>query len=261
MGNGFISPFGDLMNALSRSFKPLVVLAASVWVLGIPARTFGQVTDSLGIPTSFASTIQIQLFNGLGVYFIGGFNASTGYRLGVDMSIDYSESTGPEERKQQSGSSYYINNSISHESEVSSHSFEISALALRNYATLSSVSFYSGGGITTKYQYSKNTATSNTTTKTTYDNSGLNSSETSSTKALAIGPMIMVGVQGRLVGIVGVTAEIECRAMYTWTSVSGITSTENLGTSPYRNETHSSGSSEGWSFALASVRVGITLAL
>ena len=73
--------------------------------------------------------------------------------------------------------------------------------------------------------------------------------------------MIMVGVRGRMVGIVGVTAEIEGRAMYTWTSNSGITSLEDLGNSPYRNETHSSASSEGWSFVLASVRVGITLAL
>ena len=249
------------MNARSRSLKPLVILVSSLWVLGIPARTFGQATDSVGMPTSFTSTIQIQLFNRLGVYFISGFNASTGYRLGMDMSIDYSESTGPEERKQQSGGSYYINNSISHESEVSSHSVEVSALGLRSIANESSVSFYSGGGIAARYQYSKTTATSNTKRQTTYDNSAPNSSETSNTKALVIGPMIMVGVRGRLVGIVGVTAEIECRAMYTWTSESGITSMEDLGSSPYRNETHSSGSSEGWSFALASVRVGITLEL
>jgi len=240
----------------------LILLSPAIY----PSISFCQTSDSIARFTSSSSAVQIQLFNGLGVNYVGGFNAATGFRVGVDVSLHYGESSGPVESKELWGNSFTTDTNTSVKSESSSHQISISTLLLYRIFDFSSATLYWGIGPTASYQYTKTTSTSNA--RTNYGSPSnyhiLNSSDDQHSRTTAIGPMVLLGIRGRIIGNFGITAEIEFRAMYKSIRDDGIISTYEMSesyTNPNVKETRMSGSYSGWSFTLANIRAGVTFGL
>jgi hypothetical protein len=264
--SGLIFHIGDVM---VRSIKTRYYILGSLLLLGLevrPSMSLAQSGDSLTEVTRTRSAIQIQFYNGVGVNLISGLNATTSYRVGVDVSLRYAESSGPGEGHLLTGSPFYTNTSTSQESESSTHEIAVTAFLLGKIVEYSSTTLYWGIGPSASYRYAKTTSTSNERTEysSPTDYHVLNSSDDHHTKTLAIGPAALLGVRGMIIGAVGLTAEVEFRAMYESIRDDGVsTSYEMVDTWTYPNirESHSSGRSTGWSFTLANIRVGVIFGL
>lgn len=228
-----------------------------------PLASLAQSRDSIAEIMPFRPAIQVQLYNGVGVNYLGHLTASTRYRVGVDISIHYGESSGPGDVNVFTVNSYYTKRITSQKSETSSHYIGVSPLALFDIAAYSRAALYWGIGPSVSYQYTKTASTYNE--RTDYHSSGnsfyeANSSDDTSIRTVAFGSAALVGIRGNVVDGFGVTAEIECRAMYEITHSDGLRTTYEMtgsSTLPNVQEAHSSGKNTGWSLTLANVRAGI----
>jgi hypothetical protein len=254
------------MIPIAKGFKWFIISLIFVSPAICPSTLSCQTSDSVARFASSGSIVQIQLFNGFGANYIRNVNPTTGYRIGVDVSFHYGESSGPGETKLGQAGGFYVDKNTTRGSDSSSHEITVSALLLSRIIDYSSATLYWGIGPTASYQYTKSTSTSNA--RTNYNSPGdyyiSNSSDDQHSRTMAMGAMVLLGIRGRVIGTIGLTAEVEFRAMYEWIRDDGILSTYEM-TDTWTNsnvqETHTSGSYKGWSITLASVRVGVTFEL
>ena len=231
-------------------------------------KIYAQTEETTSPSIESSNAIQFQLIGGIGVYYIGGLNGQSHFRIGADILLNNADLSG-------SGDGYSINtsgpptstssSSYTRKPDESHHSFQInvSTLYLHTVAEYLHTSLYCGIGPSVSYSsslYENSWLNTNTNSGGTYTYQNTN---TTTSRARSVGPLALIGLRSQIINHVGLSAEIGLSAMYGWRSETYLYNSSNTSTPNYTN-TNTDGSSSntsGWLVAINSVRIGVIINL